>query len=97
MNIFRSDTETASGESLMGMALADIYEITLYVCLYHENRILVSSDVQSFPLTYGVELGTVMFSHYLAERILLITGLLDMLLSATVSFSLELYIIMDRN
>ena len=56
----------------MGMSFTDIDDIIRNICLYYENRVLMSSDIQSLALTYGIELGSVMLADNLSERILLL-------------------------
>ena len=71
------------------MPFADIDKVPVDVGRDYEDRILVAADVEALALSYGVELGTVVFPDYLAVRILLVAGLLDVLLAAPVGFGLE--------
>ena len=96
MQLIRRNAKTAARESLMGMSLSYINDIARNIRLDHEYRILVPSDIKAFALADGIELGPVMLAYDLPERILFITGLLDVLAPASVCLSLEPYIISYR-
>ena len=80
----------------MGVAFSDIYDIVRDVRLDYEYRILVAANVETLSLAYGIELRAVMLSHYLAVRIILVTGLLYMLSAASVRLGLESDVICHR-
>ena len=79
----------------MSVAFSYIYYILRDVCFNHKDRVLVTADVESLALADGVELSTVVLSDYLSERILLVAGLLDVLLTASIGLCLELDFILD--
>ena len=78
------------------MALAHIYDVRRNICLYHKQGVLMSSDIKALSLTNCIELRSVMLSDYLSERIFLVSGLLDVLPSASVCLCLETDIIGQR-
>ena len=53
----------------------------------------MAADVQAFSLAYRIELGAVMLSDDLSERIFLVSGLLDVFSAAAVCLCLELDVI----
>ena len=89
MNFIRSDTQTTAGKSLVGVALAHIYDIVRNICLDNEYRVLMTSDIQTFALTNCIELGSVVSADNLTVRIFLITGLLYMLSATAICLGLE--------
>ena len=78
------------------MAFSYIYYILVNIGSDYEYRVLMPSYVQSFALADGVELGPVMFPDYFSERIILVSGLFDVLPAAAVGLSFEIDIIMYR-
>ena len=78
------------------MAFTDIDYIVMDIRIYHENRILVATYIQAFPLTDRVELGSVMLPDNLSVWIVLVSGLLDVLASAAIRLGLKLYIVSHR-
>ena len=91
MDVTRVNPDAAAGEAFVGMAFADVDGVGGHVGGYHEDGVLVPADVQALPLTDRVELGAIVLTDDLPPRILLVAYLLDVLLSAPVGFSLELY------
>jgi hypothetical protein len=77
------------------MAFSYIYYIIRNICFNYEDRVLVATDVETFALTDCIELGAVMFSNDLSVWILLVTGLLDVLTTASICFSLELNVVFN--
>ena len=69
MDFFWSNAKTAARKSFVGMAFAYIYDIVRNISLNHKYGVLMTSYIQSFTLTYGIELCSVMSADYLAERI----------------------------
>ena len=78
------------------MTLAYIYYIRRYICLDHEQRILMATHIQALSLAYCIELSPVVLSDDLSERVFLVACLLDMLSSAAVRLCLECDIVCDR-
>ena len=78
------------------MTLSYIDYVVRNICLDHKDGILVSTYIKALALSYGIELCTIVLSHYLSERIFLIAGLLYMLAAAPVCLGLESDIIFDR-
>ena len=78
------------------MPFTDIDYIVMDIRIYHENRILVATYIQAFPLTDRVELGSVMLPDNLSVWIVLVSGLLDVLASAAIRLGLKLYIVSHR-
>ena len=68
-----------------------IYCIRRDIRLYDKYRILVAPGIETFPLPYRVELCPVVLPDYLAERIVLVPCLLDMVFAGAVCLSLEAY------
>ena len=75
------------------MSFSYIYYIGRNIRFNYKYRILMTSDIKSFSLTDSVELSTIMLAYNLSERILLVTGLLDMLSSAAICLSFKLDVV----
>ena len=80
----------------MGMSLPYIYYILRDIGVNYKNRILVSSDIETFSLTDSIELGPIVSAYDFSIWIFLVSGLLYMLATASVGLSLELDFIFDR-
>ena len=80
----------------MSMPLSYLYYIRRDICLNDEQRVLVSTHVQSLSLADRIELRSIVLSHNLSERIFLVTGLLDVLSAAAVCLCLELDVLRYR-
>ena len=71
------------------MALTDVDDVAFHIGGYHEERFPVATDIKAFALAHGKELRSVVPADNLSERIVLVTGAADMLLSGTVSLGFE--------
>ena len=80
----------------MRMPFSYIYNIARNIGLYHKYRILMTANIQTLSLPYGIELGPIVTSDDLSVRIVLISGLLYMLAAAAVCLGLEPDVIADR-
>ena len=78
------------------MSFTYVYYIGRNISFDYKYRILMTSDIESFSLTDSVELSTIMLTYNLSERILLVTGLLDMLSSAAICLCFKLDVVVYR-
>ena len=67
----------------MGMSLPYIYYILRDIGVNYKNRILVSSDIETFSLTDSIELGPIVSAYDFSIWIFLVSGLLYMLATAS--------------
>ena len=77
----------------MRVAFADIDDVARHIRGNHKDGVLMSSDVEAFPLADRVELRAVMPPDNLPERIVLVPCLLDVLFPSPVGLRLELDVI----
>ena len=81
----------------MLLSFSHVNYISSHIRLYHEKRLLVSSDPKSLTLTERKELSAIVLPHHLRPRMDLVTRLLNMLMSTTIGLRLECYgLIRDR-
>ena len=80
----------------MSVTFTDIDYVLWNIGLDYKDRILMTSDIESLSLADGIELSSVMSADDLAIRVLLVTGLLDMLSSAAIGLCLEPDVIVHR-
>ena len=73
----------------MLVAFAYIDDVALDIRIYYEYGVLVPADVEALSLADGIELGSFVAAYDLAERVGLVTRLLDVMLAGTVDFGLE--------
>ena len=77
----------------MSVTFSYVDDVARNISGYHENGVLVPSDVESFPLADRVELRSIVPSNYLPERVVFVPSLLDVLFPNPIGFCLELDVI----
>ena len=65
----------------MPVAFAYIDDVALDIRVYYEYGVLVPADVEALALADGIELGSFVAAYDLAERVVLVAGLLDVVLA----------------
>ena len=66
MNLLAAKLQCFAVESRVAIALTDIDDILPYVGAYDEERLFATSDAETFALTDGVKMGSLMFANLLA-------------------------------
>ena len=71
------------------MTFPDIDDVLLDIGRNHEQRVAVAADVESFALTHGIELSTLVTAEDCTVWIGLVAGLPDMVLAGLVCLGLK--------